>query len=107
MCDYVDRTGEDRSNVDRIPNSGAVPMTYAAHHGEFSHYADHKGVPERGAANSAGLLRRVFDAVFESRQRHADRDIAHFIARSGGRLTDDIERRMMQRLTTSDWNVRE
>jgi hypothetical protein len=45
--------------------------------------------------------------MFESRQRRADRQIAGFIARSGGRLTDDLERRMMQRLTTSDWSVRE
>ena len=82
-------------------------MTYAAHHEEFSHYADRKSAPARGAANSAGVLRRVFDAVFESRQRQADKQIARFIANAGGRLTDDIERRMMQRLTTSDWSVRE
>ena len=82
-------------------------MTYAAHHGEFSHYAGDKGTRERAAAGKAGLLRRVFDAVFESRQRHADREIARFIANAGGRLTDDLERRMMARLTTSDWSVRE
>ena len=82
-------------------------MTYAAHHGEFSPFIGHKGAPARGAVNRAGLLRRVFDAVFESRQRHADQDIARFIARSGGRLTDDLERRMMARLTRSDWSLRE
>ena len=82
-------------------------MTYAAHHAECSHYATHKAAPARDAVNSAGLLRRVLDTVFESRQRHADREISGFIARSGGRLTDDIERRMMQRLTTSDWRVRD
>ena len=82
-------------------------MTYAAHHGEFPHYAAHKGASAGDAAHSAGLLRRVFEAVFESRQRHADKVIARFIANAGGRLTDDIERRMMQRLTTSDWSVRE
>ena len=82
-------------------------MTYAAHHGEFSHYAAHKGALGHGAATGAGLLRRVFDALFESRQRQSDREIAGFLARSGGRLTDDIERRMMQRLATSDWSVRE
>jgi hypothetical protein len=83
-------------------------MTYAAHHGELSHYAGHKGAAARGAvAGKAGLLRRVFDAVFESRQRHADKEIARFIANAGGRLTDDLERRMMARLTTSDWSVRE
>ena len=82
-------------------------MTYAAHHGEFSHYAGHKGATERGAAGKAGLLRRVFEAVFESRQRHADKEIARFIANAGGRLTDDLERRVMARLTTSDWSMRE
>ena len=82
-------------------------MTYAAHHGEFSHYADHRDAPERGAAREAGLLRRVFGAVFESRQRQADKEIARFFANAGGRLTDEVERRMMARLTTSDWSVRE
>jgi hypothetical protein len=82
-------------------------MTYAAHHEEFSHYAGHSGAPEQGAARKAGLLRRVLDAMFESRQRQADKDIARFIANAGGRLTDDIERRMMARLTTSDWRIRE
>ena len=82
-------------------------MTYAAHHGEFSHYAGHSGAPGRGAARKPGLLRRVFDAAFESRQRQADKEIARFIANAGGRLTDDIERRMMARLTTSDWSRRE
>jgi hypothetical protein len=82
-------------------------MTYAARHGEFSYCADHKGAREHGAAGKAGLLRRVFEAVFESPQRQADKAIARFIANAGGRLTDDIERRMMRRLTTSDWSVRE
>ena len=81
-------------------------MSYAAHHAEFSRYADHKSAPEHRAANKTGL-RRLFEAVFESRQRHADKEIARFIANSGGSLTDDIERRMMARLTTSDWSVRE
>ena len=82
-------------------------MTYAAHHAEFSRYTGHKSPPEHGPANKPGLLRRVFDAVFESRQKHADKEIARFIAKAGGRLTDDIERRMMARLTTSDWTHRE
>lgn len=82
-------------------------MTYAARHGEFSPCADHKRAREHGAADKAGLLRRVFEAVFESHQRQADKAIARFIANAGGRLTDDIERRMMRRLTTSDWSVRE
>ena len=81
-------------------------MTYAAHHAEFSRYADHKSAPEHGAANKTGL-RRLFEAVFESRQRQTDKEIARFIADAGGRLTDDIERQMMRHLSTSNWSVRE
>jgi hypothetical protein len=57
--------------------------------------------------NKNGLLRRIFNAFMESRQRQVDRDIARFIARSGGRLTDDMERQMMQRLLTGSRNPRQ
>jgi hypothetical protein len=46
-----------------------------------------------------GLLRRIFDAVTRSRQRHVNEDIARYLHQSGGRLTDEIEREMMQQLT--------
>jgi hypothetical protein len=52
-----------------------------------------------------GLLRRVFDAVTRSRQRHVNEDIARYLHQSGGRLTDEIEREMMQQLTRN-WNFR-
>jgi hypothetical protein len=51
-----------------------------------------------------GLLRRVVDAIERSHQRAVERDIAR-VARDlgygnpGGRLTDEIERRLFERLT--------
>ena len=69
-------------------------MTYAADHTDFASFA----TPERNA-HRAGILWRIFDAIFESRQRHAELEIARFIARSGGRLTDDVERRLMERIS--------
>jgi len=52
------------------------------------------------------LLRRVFDAFMGSRQRDIDRQIAGFLAaRSGGRLTDSLEREISQHLLTSGWSV--
>ena len=51
-----------------------------------------------------GLLRRVVDAIERSHQRAVERDIAR-VARNlglgnpGGRLTDEIERRLFQHLT--------
>jgi hypothetical protein len=42
----------------------------------------------------------------ESRQRDVDRQVARFVAaRSGGTLTDSLEREISQRLLTSNWNV--
>jgi hypothetical protein len=52
-----------------------------------------------------GPLRRVFDAVIQSRQRRVNEDIARYLHQSGGRLTDEIEREMMQQLTRN-WNFR-
>jgi hypothetical protein len=52
-----------------------------------------------------GALRRVFDAVMRSRARRANEEIARHLQYSGGRLTDEIEREMMQRLTRN-WNLR-
>ena len=50
-----------------------------------------------------GLLRRVVDAIALSHQRAVERDITQ-VARDlglnpGGRLTDEIERRLFERLT--------
>ncbi len=83
-------------------------MTYAAHHRDFVPYFRDQASTTRSnaVANKAGVLRRIFDAIIESRQKQADRDIARFLARSGGRLTDDIEREMTQRLLTGNWNAR-
>ena len=49
-------------------------------------------------ASKPGILRRIVQVMFEWRQAQADREIARFIARSGGRLTDDMERRLTQHL---------
>jgi hypothetical protein len=83
-------------------------MAYAAHHRDFvPYFGDKASTRTNAGANKSGVLRRIFDAIFESRQKQADRDIARYLARSGGRFTDDIEREITQRLLTSNWNVRE
>jgi hypothetical protein len=71
-------------------------MAYATDHPEFTRYA-----PTGHSAGHRRLLGRVYDAIQASRQRHADRDIAAYIARSGGRLTDSVEREMMERVSRS------
>jgi hypothetical protein len=83
-------------------------MAYAAHYRDLVPcFRDNAATTRRDAvASKVGILRRIFDAIIESRQKQADRDIARFLARSGGRLTDDMERQMTQRLLRADnWNV--
>jgi hypothetical protein len=43
-------------------------------------------------------LRRIFDAVMESRQRDAERDIRRLIGWSDGPLSDEFERRITEHL---------
>ena len=80
-------------------------MAYAAHHRDLvPYFCDKASATKSNAeANKAGVLRRIFDAISEPRQKQADRDIARLLARSGGRLTDDMEREMTQRLLTGNW----
>jgi hypothetical protein len=83
-------------------------MTYVAHHRDFVPYFPYQtSTGSNAVTNKVGVLRRIFDAIFESRQKQADRDIARFLARSGGRLTDDIEREIAQRLLTGNWSPRQ
>ena len=61
-----------------------------------SHLADATstvGKPER-----KGFWRKVYEGLQASQQRRADREIAAYIARYGGLLSDDMERQIMQRL---------
>jgi hypothetical protein len=59
-----------------------------------------------GKAAKPGLLRRLTDAVMKARQNQVDRELAQYLLRSGGRLTDGIERQMMEQLFRGDWNRR-
>lgn len=54
----------------------------------------------------ASMLRRVGMAIYESRQRQTDREITRILAQSGWRLTDSVEREMMQRLSHSNMSPR-
>ena len=40
-----------------------------------------------------GLFRRILEAVAQANQRRAERVIAAYVARNGGKLTDSLERR--------------
>ena len=56
-----------------------------------------KAAAQPDAPSKRGVFRRILDAVVESRQRQADREIARFLRTRGGKLTDDIEREIERR----------
>ena len=73
-------------------------MTYAADIRHFTPPAADAASPYSGAAtNKPSLLRRVYDAIIEARQRQADQDIARWLVQSGWRLTDNTERESIYR----------
>ena len=79
-------------------------MTYAAHRKDFAGYVGHAPVSKAGpVAEKPGVLRRIYDAILESRQRSANQEIARYLAQSGGRLTNNLEREVMERLMSGNW----
>ncbi|MBS0536336.1 MAG: hypothetical protein JSR72_19980 [Proteobacteria bacterium] len=53
-----------------------------------------------------GLLRRLYETLFESRERHAQRSVNAYIARRGYRLTDSVEREIGERMLDGQWMTR-
>ena len=79
-------------------------MAYATHGGNFG-LCSHRTAPvAKGVgAELKRLARRLTDALEALRRRDVDRDIARLLAQSGGRLTDSLEREIMQKVFASDW----
>ena len=81
-------------------------MSYVSHRTDFGGLVRRTRANGETLAKRPGILRRIFDAFMESRQRDIDRQIARFLAaRSGGTLTDDLEREISHRLSTSNWRL--
>ncbi len=58
-------------------------------------------IPQSPARRGKGWFARLFAAMAASRQRAADREIARYLARSGGKFTDDMEREIERRFLSS------
>ena len=83
-------------------------MAYAANYRDFgSCFRDKASAKSSPDENKPGILRRIFGAVFETRQEQIEREVTRFVTQSGGRITDDIEREIMQRFFTGNWNARQ
>ena len=52
-------------------------------------------VTDKPEPNRAGFFRRLIDAIFVSRQRQVEREIARYL--QNGRFTDEVEREIERR----------
>jgi hypothetical protein len=81
-------------------------MASITHIGDFGLFGNHAAPVTTGiGAKLAGLARRVSDALDARRQSEFEREIARLLAQSGGRLTDSVEREIMQKVFASDWRL--
>ena len=68
-------------------------------------YRRFHSAPVRGSrcgavpAQKDGLLRRIFQAINRYGQSRVEEEARRFIAAHGGRLTDDVERQLNERLS--------
>jgi RecJ-like exonuclease len=51
------------------------------------------------SARCGGFVRRIFAAVQRAHDRKAAREVERYLGLSGDKLTDEMERKMMERLT--------
>jgi hypothetical protein len=86
-------------------------MTHTANHENLASCVDYDRPRRNAIVNGVSTLRRVFGAflesMHESRLKQTEREIANYVALRGGRITDDLERKITCRLFTSDWSHRE
>ena len=74
--------------------------------GDFGVCGDRTAPVANGlGAKLARLARRLSNAPAAQRQKEVDREMARLLARSGGRVTDSMEREMMEKALASDWSL--
>ena len=81
-------------------------MTYASEKNDLPSVVGNSPVKTRfHGQRPVALLRHLFDAISSWAARGDDDGVAALLERSGGRLTDSIEREMLQRRTHSNWTA--
>ncbi len=78
-------------------------MTYIARPNEFIRCGENRSAGGARAIRRRGLLRRIYEAMSWSREKQAERAVAAYLEGLGGRFTDEIERRITERLVTGQW----
>ena len=81
-------------------------MGYTMHREDFG-VCGYRAAPVASGAGAKlkRLARRLADALDAPRQREIDREAARVMAGCRGRLTDSMEREIMQKVFASDWSL--
>ena len=88
-----------------VVNDEGGAMAYSAHRRDLGLSRDRTAPGANGiGARLARLARRLSNAPAAPRQSELDREIGRLLARSGGRITDSMEREMMEKALGSDWS---
>ena len=81
-------------------------MTYSSEKNGLPSVVGNSPVPTRfHGQRPVAFLRYMLDAISSWAARGDDDGVAALLERSGGRLTDSIEREMLQRRTHSNWTT--
>jgi hypothetical protein len=83
-------------------------MAYTTHSQDFGGCSGRTAPVANGVVPKLmRLARRLTGGLAAQRQREIDREMGRLLARSGGRITDSMEREMMRRALASDWSLPE
>jgi hypothetical protein len=101
---------DEQTSNDAVLNQEVDPMAYTTCSKDFRIEFDVRGagralVEDGFLTRLTSLARRVGDWFAARRQRQTDREIARLLARCGGRLTDSMEREIMQKALVSHWSL--
>ena len=78
-------------------------MSSVAQYRDFDLRRPPRPVPGSASARARrGILRRILAAIERSHQRRVEQEAGRFIANHGGRLTDDLERRLTEHFLRSE-----
>ena len=81
-------------------------MGYAMHSRDFGLCTDRTAPVAKGVSATLARLASLLTSAFvQQRQSEVDREFARVLARSGGRITDSMEREMMRKALESDWSL--
>ena len=82
-------------------------MTGFTHSGDFGLSSARTAPVANGVGAKLERLARRLTGALEARRGRSEveREIAGLLAQSGGRLTDSLEREIMQKVFASDWSL--